>query len=169
MCSSTLHPTPTQTSPVIVQHVGFFALTRSSANLSHVFCNTVVTHFHLMVSTNMTKDKVNIAVLECICKSDRTKGWLRNCDDNITTLSKDAGDNTVFKVILVLKAMIGTHEFAHTNYMLMQPDGSTLLTTYKRTVVVFRPIVAQLSKLLHKTNPREMLTHNRWNDSVAGC
>jgi len=80
---------------------------------------------------------------------------------------------TVFKIIFDLIAMIGTHQFAYTNNMLMELDESTHLTTDKRTVAgemcaghYF--IVTQPNTLLHKTHPIQMLTHSRWNDSVAG-
>ena len=65
--------------------------------------------------------------------------------------------------------MIGTHEFEYTNYMLMEPDESTHLTTDNRTIAgVCRSIMAQPNKLLHKTHTREMMTQRRWNDNVVG-
>ena len=93
-----------------------------------------------MISTKMIKDKGNLAVVECICKIGRTERCLRNCDTegNITT-SQDAYDNTTFKRRFDLKAILGTHEFAYRNLMLMEPDE--LMTK-----------VAQTNKLLYKPN-----------------
>ena len=51
-----------------------------------------------------------------------------------------------------MKAVIGTHEFAYRNWMLMEPYESSYLTTDKRTPcwrIVCRPKVAQPNKLQH--------------------
>ena len=81
-----------------------------------------------------TKDKGNLAVLECICKRDRTESI--GSEAKVTSLlfpmmlviiQSSRGD-------LTLKAMVGTHEFAYTNWMLMEPVESSHLTTDKRTV-----------------------------------
>ena len=48
-------------------------------------------------------------------------------DDSETVILKDDGDNMVFKRRFDLIATIGTHQFAYTNYLLIEPDESTHL------------------------------------------
>ena len=89
-----------------------------------------------MISTRVTKDKGNLAVVECNCKVHGIERWLRNLDSegNNTTFSQDASYITIFKRRFDLKAIIGTHEFAHRNWMLMEPNKSSHLTNDKVTV-----------------------------------
>jgi len=62
-----------------------------------------------------------------------------------------------------LQTVIGTHEFAYTNRMLLQPDGSTYPTTDKSTVIhmlenLVRQTVTQLQNFFAKISPHVLLS-----------
>jgi len=62
-----------------------------------------------MINAKVTTDKGNIAILEGICKRDRTERWIQNrdTDGKNTTLSQDAVDSTAFKRRFYSKTVIG--------------------------------------------------------------
>ena len=82
------HPTSTAIARHCEVHVGFCAWKLSSTNFltSGNLPKTCSLDNH-MISTRMTKDKGNLAVVECNCKLDGIERWLRNWDSE--------GNNTI--------------------------------------------------------------------------
>ena len=87
-------------------------------------CNKTFPLDDHMVSIRVTKDKGNLVVVECNCNIDGIERWLRNrnYEGNVSTFFQDASYKTIFKRIFDLKAIIGTHEIAYKNWMLMEPN-----------------------------------------------